>query len=414
MRTTGGKATMATAYAQDGLHGDGHGRSATGPSEIPGRGWKDILWRTYQEIGRDRVLLVAAGVTFYLLLAFVPALAALISLYGLFADPATIGEHVKQLSGAIPDGAMEIIDDQLKRLSAQGETTLGLTSAISLAVVLWSANAGVKALFEAMNVAYDEEEKRSFVKLNLLSLAFTLGTIASIILLLGTAVLLPVILEGLGVAGEFVIRIASIAALTLLLTVALAALYRWGPSRETAKWRWITPGAVLTIIVTIVASVLFSWYVSNFGSYNATYGSLGTVVGFMTWMWITMIILVCGAELNSEAEHQTARDSTTGPEQPLGTRGAQMADRVGKRYGQEDSRHQAQTEGGTNYGERGDDRAPVGHERQRDYDARTIGQARHDPWPAPRRPERPSLGKVALYLPVAIAVAWFGLRRRNT
>lgn len=374
-----------TANAANAPYSDARGRSATSPSEIPRPGWKDILWRVYREIGKDRVPLVAAGVTFYLLLAFVPALAALVSLYGFFAEPATINQHVGALRGVIPGGGMDILEEQLTRLSESGRSTLGLTSLISLAVSLWSANAGVKSLFEAMNVAYDEDEKRSFLKLNAISLAFTLGTIASILVLLGVAVLLPIMLQGLGNTGALMIRILTVAALVVLLTLFLAALYRWGPSREQAQWRWITPGAVLTVIVTAIASALFTWYVGNFGSYNATYGSLGAVIGFMVWIWITMIIVIVGAEINSETEHQTTRDSTTGRERPMGSRGAVMADRVGASY--EDSGSQER-------------RRRSRQEPSAEYAA------------APARTERLSPGKIALALPVALVMAWMEKRRQ--
>jgi membrane protein len=394
---------MERSQARNEAQEDGRGRNATGPTDIPAPGWKDIFRRVYEEIGRDRVLLVAAGVTFYLLLAFAPALAALISLYGLFADPATISEHVSLLQGMVPGGAMEILEDQLTRLSAQGQTKLGLTSGLSLAVALWSANAGVKSLFDAMNVAYGEEEKRSFLKLNLVSLAFTISTITAVIVLVGAAIVLPVLLEGFGEYADLISRIASIAALAVVLIIALAALYRWGPSRETAKWRWITPGALLTIVVTIIASVLFSWYVANFGSYNATYGSLGTVVGFMTWMWITMIIVICGAELNSEAEHQTARDSTTGPEQPLGTRGARMADRVAPRHGSRGYAPQTQREQHPHQGLR---------EHQAEQ-TRTGQEASADCRPAGRRSEGLSFAKMALIVPLALVAGLIGRRGQS-
>jgi membrane protein len=393
---------MERSQARNDAQEDGRGRNATAPTDIPAPGWKDIFRRVYEEIGRDRVLLVAAGVTFYLLLAFAPALAALISLYGLFADPATISEHVSLLQGMIPGGAMEILEDQLTRLSAQGQTKLGLTSGLSLAVALWSANAGVKSLFDAMNVAYGEEEKRSFLKLNLISLAFTISTITAVIVLVGATIVLPVLLEGFGEYADLISRIASIAALAVVLIIALAALYRWGPSRETARWRWITPGALLTIVVTIIASVLFSWYVANFGSYNATYGSLGTVVGFMTWMWITMIIVICGAELNSEAEHQTARDSTTGPEQPLGTRGARMADRVAPRHGTRGYAQQAQREQHSPQGLRGHQ----AEQTRGDHEA-------FDPRREGRRSEGLSFAKMALIVPLALVAGLIGRRGQS-
>lgn len=356
---------------------DSRGRGATKPSQIPAAGWKDVFWRVYQEIGDDRVMLIAAGVTYYLLLAFVPGLTALVSIYGLFADPSTVSSHLAMLEGVIPGGGLEIIEEQLSRLTAQGSTTLGLTSAISIAIALWSANSGVKSLFEAMNVAYDEEESRSFVKLNLVSLTFTILTIAGVILFLGLAIAASAFLEGIGTTTQWVINIASGVAIFALLATALACLYRWGPSREDAEWRWITPGAVLTIAVTLVASVLFSWYVANFGSYNATYGSLGAIIGFMVWIWLTMIILIVGGEINSEAEHQTGRDTTTGPARPMGARGAVMADTVG------DARD------GSGGGKR------RGHHEKR------------------RAPKSFSLGRFVMALPVAAALIIAERRRRR-
>lgn len=310
----------------------GRGRGAVRPSQIPAAGWKDVAWRVFAEISDDRVMLVAAGVTYYLLLAFVPALSALVSVYGLFADPATVQEHAAMLQALIPGGGMEIINEQLTRLASQGNTTLGFTFVISLAIALWSANAGMKALFEAMNVAYDEAEKRSFVTLTLTSFVFTLGAIVAAILFIGLVVGLPLALDllGIGTDTKWLVSIASYAGIFLLVSFGIAALYHWGPSRTRAKWRWITPGTVLTVVVIVVVSLLFSWYVANFGSYNATYGSLGALIGFMTWIWISTTILIVGGEVNAEMEHQTARDTTRSPARPLGSRGATMADTVGK------------------------------------------------------------------------------------
>jgi membrane protein len=310
----------------------GRGREAEKPTEIPWPGWKDILTRVKDEIGEDRVLLIAAGTTFYLLLALVPTLTALVSIYGLFADPATVEQHLASLEGVIPGGGMDILRDQLHRLAAQESGSLSLAFIVSLAIALWSSNSGVKSLFEAMNVAYDETEKRGFIKLNLVSLAFTLAGIVGVIFAVGLVIVLPVVLKfiGLGSGTEWLIRIGGYVLLAALASLGVAALYRWGPSRALARWRWLTPGSILTVVVWLIASLLFSWYVTNFGSYNATYGSLGAIIGFMTWMWISVIILIVGAEINSEIEHQTARDSTTGPAKPLGARGATMADTVGK------------------------------------------------------------------------------------
>jgi membrane protein len=308
------------------------GRAAETPLQIPAKGWKDILWRTYEEMNQDRILAVAAGVTYFGLLALFPAVTALVSIYGLFADTATINDHLAVLSGFLPGGALEIISEQVKRITEQGSTTLGFAFFFGLALALWSANAGVKALFDALNVAYDEEEKRSFIQLNLLSLAFTLGAIVFALLALGAIVVIPVILKFVGLGGvtEWILWIARWPALFAMVIFALAVLYRYGPSRDNPQWQWITPGSVLAATLWIVGSMLFSWYVANFGNYNETYGSLGAVIGFMTWLWLSVTIILVGAELNAEIEHQTAKDTTAGHAKPLGARGARMADTVGE------------------------------------------------------------------------------------
>ncbi|MCK5930947.1 MAG: YihY/virulence factor BrkB family protein [Fulvimarina manganoxydans] len=306
------------------------GREAERPSDIPTRGWIDILKRVYTEIGDDRVLLTAGGVTYYLLLAFFPGLTALVSVYGLFADPGEVQAHLQQLAGILPGGALDIIEEQLDRIAGQGQTTVGLAFVASLLIALWSANAGMKALFEAMNIAYDEREERGFIWLTVTSFAFTLCAIAGVLLLIGVTVVMPVVLNavGLGQGVEWLIRILSYVLILVLASLAAAALYRWGPDRAKAKWRWITPGMLVAVLVVAVVSVLFTWYVANFGSYNETYGSLGALIGFLTWIWISVSILIIGAELNAEMEHQTAADTTTPPERPLGQRGANMADHV--------------------------------------------------------------------------------------
>ena len=274
---------------------------------------------------------VAAGVTYYALLALFPAIAALVSIYGLFADPATIQDHLTALSGVLPEGALDIIREQVTRIAAQGGGTLGLSFVLGLAISLWSANAGMKAVFDALNIVYDEEEKRSFVSLNLRSLAFTLGAIAFILVAIAGIVVLPILLDfvGLGSGTEWLLAIGRWPILLAGVVLGLAVLYRYGPSRDTAEWKWVTPGGIVAAVLWLVVSMLFSWYVANFGSYNETYGSLGAVIGFMTWIWISSIVVLMGAEINAEMEHQTAKDTTEGSEQPLGARGAQMADNVG-------------------------------------------------------------------------------------
>jgi membrane protein len=309
----------------------GRGREAETPTQIPTLGWKDILWRTYEEFGQDRLMSVAAGVTYYALLALFPAIGALVSVYGLFADPATIQDHLTALSGVLPGGALDIIREQVVRIASAGEGTLGLSFVIGLAISLWSANAGMKAIFDALNIVYDEEEKRSFVKLNLESLTFTLAAVGFILLALAGIVVLPIVLDfvGLGSGIEWLLAIARWPILLAVVIAGLAVLYRYGPSRDKAEWKWVTPGGIVAAVLWLVVSMLFSWYVANFGSYNETYGSLGAVIGFMTWIWISSVVVLLGAEINAEMEHQTAKDTTQGPEKPMGARGATMADTLG-------------------------------------------------------------------------------------
>jgi len=309
----------------------GRGRQADRPADIPLRGWGDILRRVYNNIQKDRVITIAAGVTFFSLLAIFPAIAALVAIYGLFADPATISSNLDSLSGLLPGGAIDVIRDQMTRIASHGKGTLGLAFAIGLLVSLWSANAGIKSVFDALNLVYNEEEKRGFIRLNLMSLTFTVAAIMFGLFGIAAIVVLPIALNyiGLGSATDLILKVARWPILFLLVALALTFIYRYGPSRSKPKWRWITWGSAFAALAWIVGSVLFSWYAANFASYNQTYGSLGAAVGLMIWLWLSAIVILVGGELDAEMEHQTARDTTTGPPKPLGTRGATMAGRVG-------------------------------------------------------------------------------------
>ncbi len=306
----------------------GGGATAVRPTEIPASGWLGIAKRTWAEIGTDRVLAVAAGVTFYALLALFPAITALVSLYGLVADPATIVEHLAAIERFLPAGAADILRDQITRIAEGGETRLSLAFGISVALAIWSANAGVKAIFDALNVAYGETEKRGFIKLNLTSLAFTLAIILFVLLAIGATAVVPVLLDWLplGNAVQWLISIGRWPLLVVVLMLGLAVLYRFGPSRDEAQWAWVSPGAIVASVGWLVGSLLFSWYVANFEDYNKTYGALGALIGLLTWMWLSATIVLVGAEFNSETERQTLRDTTKGPPKPIGLRGADAAD----------------------------------------------------------------------------------------
>ncbi len=311
------------------------GRKAESPSEIPAKGWKDILLRVYGNIGAHRILALAAGMTYYSILAIFPALAALVAIYGLFADPTAIARHLDQLSGILPGGAVDIARDQLTRVALKGGGTLGATFVIGLGISLWSANAAMKSLFDTLNIVYGEREKRGFLTLNAVSLSFTVAGILFVLAALGAVVVIPVVLNFIGLSNfaDLMLRIARWPAMFVAVALALALIYRYGASREAPRWRWITWGSALAAILWLGASALFSWYAANFGKFNETYGSLGAAIGFMTWLWISAIVILLGAELDAEMEHQTARDTTTGSEKPIGARGAKMADTVGAARG---------------------------------------------------------------------------------
>jgi len=309
----------------------GHGRHSRSPLQIPWAGWKDILWRTYVRSGDDRLLAIAAGVVFFGLLAVFPAITALVSCYGLFANPSTIGANLQTLALMLPQGSFQIVQDQIARVLMKGDTALGAAFLFGLGLAIWSANAGVKAVIDALNVVYEEREKRSFIRLNLLSLAFTCGAIAALLLMVSAVVAVPLALNHAGLAPEsrIIIGLGRWPLLLAILLAALGLLYRFGPSRRAARWEWLSVGTLAAALLWIAGSALLSWYLSNFANYGATYGSLGAAIGLMMWMWMSAIIVLFGAELNSEIEHQTARDTTIGHPKPLGARGAVMADTLG-------------------------------------------------------------------------------------
>jgi membrane protein len=309
----------------------GRGRHARAPLQIPWRGWEDILVRTYHEIQQDRLLALAAGVVFYSLLALFPALAAGVSVYALFADAATISKHLSIAAGMVPAGTLDLLGEEISRIAAKSDGRLTAGFLAGLAIALWSANAGMKAIFDALNTIYDEEEKRSLIWLNVVSLFFTICAIAAAGLAVALVVVFPLILAAFGLRSIDAPLVAYLRwpLMFVLIIFGLAVLYRYGPSRRLAKWRWINVGSVSAALAWLAVSSLFSWYLGNFANYNAAYGALGAVVGLMMWMWLSTIVMLVGAELNSEIEHQTARDSTVGPEKPLGARGAVMADTVG-------------------------------------------------------------------------------------
>jgi membrane protein len=316
-------------------HEPGRGREANTPKQIPARGWKDIFWRMFWGISEDRILSTSGGVAFFALLAVFPAIATIVSLYGLFADASTIRGHLSLLAGILPGGVLDLLGEQIALITTQGSDTLSLAFVVGFLVALWSANSGVAALFDALNVVYGEKEKRSLMRFYATTFLLTLGMIGFIILAITAVVVAPVVLTFMGFVTPAERLLAILRWPILLVVVGLwrAVIYRYGPSRRDPKWRWVTWGSATASILWLTASILFSWYVANFDSYNNTYGSLGAGVGFMVWIWLSVVIVLLGADLNAEMEHQTARDSTEGAPKPLGARGATMADHVGAAQG---------------------------------------------------------------------------------
>jgi len=273
---------------------------------VPGRprAWRDVLSQVWQNIGRHRVLAIAAGAAFYALLAIFPAIAAIVTLYGLFANTGTIAGQLQSLSGVLPGGALDVIGTEVTRIANGPPSSLSVTLIVSLLISLWSANAGVKALFDALNVVYNAEERRSFVRLNLVSLAFTLTAIVFLLAAMASVVVVPLVLNNLPLGSQAapLVVIARWPLMFVAIMLALSVVYRFGANRDNAQWRWITWGSAFASIFWVAASLLFSWYAANFGSYNKTYGSLGAVIGFMTWMWLSTIVVLIGAEIDAVME----------------------------------------------------------------------------------------------------------------
>lgn len=264
---------------------------------------------TIEQIGEDRVTYVSGGVTFFGLLSLFPAITAFVSLYGLMADPATIDGHLALLSDLLPEGGLDIISTQVNAIAASPAGVLSVAGLVALLIALWSANGGMKALLSALNVAFYQRETRSFLKFNLISMGFTLGGLVLIAMMLTVVAVIPALLRWVPMAptNETMLNLIRWPIMFAVLVLALAAVYRWGPSRPSSRWHWVSPGAVFAGIALVITSILFSWYAANFGSYNETYGSLGAVIALMTWLWLNATIVLVGAELNSELERHLRR-----------------------------------------------------------------------------------------------------------
>lgn len=330
-RTAGAARIPRTVDGVDVIAEADRGRLAAAPTDLPARGWRDVIVRTVRGVLEDRIFALAAGVAFYAVLAIFPAMAVSLSLYGLFADASSVSGHLELLAGVLPPGATEILAEQMTPLT-RSRPVLGWALFGSLLISIWSANAGVAAFFDALNVMYREREKRSLWRFYGTSLLFTLLAIAFLALALGAVVVFPVALKFFGWASseKQIVSLARWPFLFAIVVFVLMVFYRYGPSRNRAQWRWVSWGGVTGALLWILVSMAFSRYVASFDGYNRMYGSLGAILAFMVWLWLSSFVALLGAKIDAESELQTARDTTTGPEKPIGERGAVVADTVEK------------------------------------------------------------------------------------
>ncbi len=321
----------------------GRGRHADEPHQVPKSGWLDILSRTGSRISSDNITIVAAGVGFYAFVALVPALAALIGIYGLISDPSQVGNQITAFAKILPHEVLPLLEQQLKRITSNTHTA-SLSTIVGVLIALYSSASATKALIQGLDIAYGEREKRGFFKLNAVALLLTLGAIIGAVIAVALVAVIPALLQHISFGGpiDAIINWVRWPILVGGFIVALAVLYRYAPSRENAKWAWVSWGATVAALLWVIGSALFSLYVSKLGSYDKTYGSLAAIVVFLMWMYLSALVVLIGAELNSEMERQTVKDTTEGPPAPLGERGARSADTVGparhSRHGEEKTR----------------------------------------------------------------------------
>jgi membrane protein len=306
----------------------GHGRQADTPQEIPPKGWKDIAKRTMKSVKEDQVPLLSAGVAFYALLALFPLVIAAVSIYGLVADPSTVRDQIAGLTDLLSPETAKLVGEQLKQVTSGAGGALGFATVLGILTALWSASSGMKALITGVNLAYDETETRKFLKLRGLAVLFTLGAMVLMGVALATVVGYPPIADNLPTVLRWLVATIRFLILGGLLVVALAVVYRFAPDRDQPKWSWVSWGSGIATLLWVLATIGFALYATFFGNYNKTYGALAGVIILMFWLFLSAFVVLVGAELNTEMELQTAKDTTRGPEQPMGERGGHAADHV--------------------------------------------------------------------------------------
>jgi membrane protein len=315
------------------------GREAKAPTSIPTSGWLDIGWRVFLKNGENRIGLIAAGIAFYGLLAIFPGITAAVAIAGAVTDPGGLQQTMAPLLSMMPGGGREIVSEQIGAVASAGATTLTVAAVATLLIAFFSASKAVGAFNQGLNVIYEEDEKRNIVLLYAQNYGMTVALIVGLLLAMGFVAALPAALAFIGEGtAKTVVMVVRWPLLFLLGTLGIATLYRWGPSRSDARWRWLAPGAAVACVLWVAGSWAFSLYVQNFGAYNETFGALGGVIAMLTWLWLSAYVVLLGAQLDAEMEAQTKRDSTTGEPRPMGERGAVKADTLGERRGAGDER----------------------------------------------------------------------------
>jgi membrane protein len=319
------------ACGRTGGTSDDRGRDAEHPGKIPAKGWLDVLWRSWGEVSEANLFLVAGGVTYAILLALFPGLAALVALYGLVLDPSQVEKQVSALSGVLPAQTQQLLSDELHKLASASSGTLGVSAVVGLLVALWSASRGMSGTITALDIAYEEKETRGFLKLNLLAIGLTVALTLGGLVVIALVAVLPAAVQliGVGSVTKWLALMLEWPLLVLVVMLGLAVLYRYAPNRAKPQWRWVSPGAIAATALWITASIGFTVYVANFNSYDRTYGSLGGVVILLTWLYLSALTVLIGAVINAQSEKQTREDSTDAPPKPMGQRGARAADTLG-------------------------------------------------------------------------------------
>lgn len=310
--------------------GLGRGRSAKDPREIPAAGWKDVLVRSWGQVSDNNIFIAAGGVTYAILVALFPGLAAFVSIYGLLLNPAEVEAQMNTVSSILPPESSQMIGEQLHKLVQASTNTLSISAGIALLFALWSASRGMSGLIGALNMAYEQKETRGFFKLNALAVGLTLVVLVGGTVTIALVGILPVVIQwaGFGPIAKWVLLILEWPLLISVVMTGLAVLYRYAPDRKEAQWRWVSPGTTIATLLWVIGSLGFTIYVSHFNSYDKTYGSLGGVVVMLTWLWLSAFVSLFGAVINAESERQTVADTTVGRSKPLGTRKAYAADTV--------------------------------------------------------------------------------------